>query len=309
MNSPNKTFAIAHPPGVGDIYWCALLMEDFKRQNGIHHLTASIHRDGGHPQAEEGARLFSVYDSIVAGSHQTWEYSKPLKNRLWNIRNGGDGVDLKFEMNTPLEKGIRLEHATKYKPNWNLKLNIGSKDRTQAYKLLSQAGVAESYVVFYIADLRCNRNWNKDTWKKGYWGILAGMFRNHGWGVVIIGSEKDEIYAQSIQSASREKMPSLCGKTSLAEVSWIIKKAKAVIAFPSGMGILSVHQKVPTVMFWSIQGISPNGNFLPGFMTSWVRPDMLSGKYMPIPYGSSECNPESVFDFCVGKKNEKRTVS
>lgn len=299
MNLQNNVFTIAHPPGVGDIYWCALLMEDFKKQNGIPYLCASIHRDYGHLQAEEGAKIFSVYDSVKSGPLQSWEYSKPLKRRLWNIRASGNEVDLRFEMNTPLEKGIRLEHCTKYKPNWDLELKIHRKDKYLARQLLVNAVGHDPYVVFYMAEDNCNNNWNKNTWKKTYWGALAGKFISHGMAIVIIGSEKDSKYAESVRFENKEKMVSICGQTSLPQVAHIINQSRAVVAFPSGMGILAVHQKVPTVMFWSIQKVSPNGAFLPGFMTSWVRPDMVGKGYVPVPYGSKECDPDFVFDACL----------
>lgn len=72
-------------------------------------------------------------------------------------------------------------------------------------------------------------------WPAEHYASVANEKLNQGWRVWLLGSKKDELVAQSIQSATQNRCVDLTGKTSLADAIDLLSLASLVVSNDSGL--------------------------------------------------------------------------
>ena len=93
---------------------------------------------------------------------------------------------------------------------------------------------------------------------------------------------------------------SLISETSIGVTFAIIKQARFVVSFQSGIGMFASYLGIPTTIFYRAKGdsVSPNEYFSceESGATAWVSPKMLSEeKHMGMIYGRN-CTGDSVLE-------------
>lgn len=230
------------PPGVGDSYWCLTKMKAFKRHYDIKHLTLAILKTSKDRAIEWRHMVDFVDDARYVN------FSPGEAERTGFAR---DVRFLNFVMwpNAIVDKGIHLR-------DWlpELELDLDFEVRTQLVP-----DVAPGSVVLYASSKEVNRAWLPRA-RGDFWIQLALEIKaRFGAPPVLIGAGWDDENSRLVAPHTQ----GLVGKTSLREVAWILKHAKAVVGIICGMTIVANHFRVPTV------ALSPD-KFKPAFPYTWV---------------------------------------
>jgi hypothetical protein len=200
--------------------------------------------------------------------------------------------------NAALERGTRLEHwLPQYDIDWNIfdHFHIAPEERAVADRLHARIG---PYAVFYPGPLGGNtfEGHNRNMlWKPQEWVELGERVRKElGISIVAVGAPYDYDYYQHLLlprlNGSSAYWTNLIGDTTLGELWSITSRAKFIISYQAGVGIVSTYLHTPTAMWWRARGdsISNHGflSFEEDMSHAWVPPATLkSGAYLPLIYG------------------------
>src|SRR5262249_49284967 len=127
-----------------------------------------------------------------------------------------------------------------------------------------------------------NRN---GLWRPQDWLEVAEGVRNRGLVPIWIGATYDEDYLKTHQLL-RPGDISLIGVCSIAMTVELLRRAKGVIAYQSGLGVIASYLGTCAAMFWRPYGDSVDPHrfvsFHEGMASAWAPPDMLREKrYFP----------------------------
>jgi len=118
------------------------------------------------------------------------------------------------------------------------------------------------------------------TWKSEQWIELLKLVIDMGWQPVMMGGSWDDV-TEDVAEALR--LPCFVGKTHIGTAVEMHKLMRAYIGFSSGLGIMRVCMKLPTIMLWP-DGRDGTPDQRP-LSTSWAPPEMLeSRKYVARPW-------------------------
>lgn len=200
--------------------------------------------------------------------------------------------------NAPLEHGIRLEEwLPQYAIDWDIfkRFRISDDERGFAADLCRRVG---PYAVFYPGPLGGNtlEGHNRNMlWKPAEWIELGGRIqREFGLAIVVVGAYYDkDYYTEMLLPSLNGSSPTwtdLIGETSIGELYAVTSRAKFLISYQAGVGIVSTYLGTPTGIFWRPWGDSISRNWFLSFReemaSGWVPPRMItSGTHLPLIYG------------------------
>ena len=253
-------------PGIGDIHWVMLKMEDFIKQHCPNE-KPEIHiwnfdkrprsgdfvkripfvKFGGYFDApiDVGKRIFDA--SYMHGGHSHVE--------------GFLGFDHYLCVNGGLRVGHRIENILpQYKINWDYEINTDG----------CNTPIKEPYIIFYFSDHGMFKEWIRHMPAKKIKELLNGI---KGYKLVLTGSSWDKPFNDLVEN---ENVINMCGDTSLDELLGLIKGASAFVGWCGGNTIISQHLNTPTLMLWS--------NYFEhkSFQTNWVSPEKIDTVYKPM---------------------------
>jgi hypothetical protein len=200
--------------------------------------------------------------------------------------------------NATLERGERLETwLPQYAIRWNIfdDFRITDDERSFATQLHARIG---DYAVFYPGPLAGNtedghnRNalWPPENWVELGRRIHAEL----GLRIVVVGALYDASYWQWLLGPLlADDMPhwyNLIGQTNLGQLWSVTSRAKFLISYQAGVGIVATYLNTPTAVWWRPYGdsISQSGflSFDERMASAWVPPKVLdSGTHLPLIYG------------------------
>ena len=268
-HNDKHTAKIGMLPGIGDVYWCLLKLEDYKKKNGIKKLKVYIHDStniAGRNFNRSGRLLdlvnfvdeyhyvdFANLDQLVdsaksSGGLTTGNYTSVK----------GNGSFLFMYPNMTIDKGTRIEKwLPEYKTNFNMK--IKSKD----VKSVKQ----DSLILICSLDDGTCQNWlygfGKDEWAK----LVADIAKRYKTKPIIIGAEWDKSFVDSwLAPVDVNSYVNLTGKLSFEETCGLFKRANLLISTISGASIVANHFKTPTI------ALSPGYFHTNGFTHTWTIP-------------------------------------
>ena len=199
--------------------------------------------------------------------------------------------------NGHLERGHRLEDwLPEFEINWNIMnhFKISSKEAEFGETVKTALG---GYAVFYLGPLAGNMfdGHNRDSlWTPQDWVDLGKQIKLAlGIEIVIVGAPYDWQYYSAFVKPLLHTQTVLCteliSRTSIGELYALTSRARFVISYQSGVGIVSSYMGVPTGIFWRPKGnsISPNCylSFEEEMASAWVNPQMIAaGKHLPLIY-------------------------
>ena len=233
------------------------------------------------------------------------------KNIYKNLKN----IDYILISNEILEKGNRLET---WLPQFNLNWDIVRKHYKFTQEEIKIANDLKNeigeYCIFYIGPEQGNitggSGFNKDAlWKPNDWITLGDyIHEKFGLKILVIGASYDNDYYQKYileKIKNRNFWISKIAKYQINQTFAICKNSKFVIAYPSGIGIVSHYLDVPTCIFWrpKYNSISHKSyiSFSEAMSYAWTYPDWKEkGNYYPAFYTVD--NPESIFNVITNNK-------
>ena len=255
---------IGVPPGVGDLYWCLTKLKAFKQAHGIERVVLAI-------QKTSKDRAIEWKDMVDFVDDARYVHLTPGRAAVTGLERKQGPFDFVMWPNAIVDRG---DHLSTWMPTLELDLDFPVKTRQIIAPNL------ENRVVLYASALGVNKAWFPDR-RGDFWIQLAvELAQRFGERPVLIGAAWDE---DNHESLMRVHTQSILGRTSLAEVAWLIEHARAVIGVISGMTILANHFKRPTIAF------APNKHAAV-FPYTWVREQPWYTALRPASMGDpAEC--------------------
>lgn len=297
------------PQGIGDAVWALLKVQDIaaKRDNVINIFIACA--DKNNP-AEGRALEFVKRFEFVSGAEM---YEMPMsgqggcilllgpiadENGFYRYIPDGEtslkGIDYVLMPNAPLERGIRIEDwLPAYKVNWNIMEDF-------CFDSEVKLSLQKPYVVFYLSSLQNNSSVGhnrNNLWSYAQWVNLGKYAQEElKCRIVVVGAEYDKSYFDDyIKPLLSDEWIDLIGSCTIEQTFSIVKSARFVVAYQSGIGIVASYMGIPAAIFWRQKGdsISPDCyiSFEEKMAEAWANPAMIEqGKYLPLIYGRHDEN-------------------
>lgn len=308
---------IAIFPGIGDAIWSLIMIKSYMRKYGFKKIDLVVSSFGikGDPRANRSKNLLSNFTFVrhiyaypfsihKSGKHINASTGYPEYISSGEATNEEKKFcDYKMLVNSALEHGNSfLDFSQEFNLPYNNKdINIFNsynkkKLTTTTAKQINK--FTKKYFVFYCSALIGNteNGFNRGAlWKIDDWVNLAKKISNNGYKIIFVGAEYDLSYFKLIKKTIGlnfyQNCISLVGECNMEETLSVIKSARAVIGYPSGIPICSTYMAIRTVMFWRPQHLplSPTlkkYGFDEKFSVSWVPQKMLKEKkYIPAWFG------------------------
>lgn len=205
------------------------------------------------------------------------------------------GIDWVMIPNHSLERGVKLiDWLPAYAVDWNIYDTF--QFTPEETKFAADFAARGPYTVLYFGPESGNtygghnRNclWSPDDWK-----TLAKLLAdNSNTRFVAIGASYDMSFWTNYMKDTWGDLPieNMIGEWSIGTTMAIIKNAKLLIGYQSGLPVSSHHMGVNTVTFWREKGNSISSSFFLSFeesmATDWCRPQYLQeNRFIPVYYG------------------------
>lgn len=295
------------PQGIGDAVWALLKVQDIaaKRDNIINIFIACQNKNNAaETRALEFVRKFKfvssaqMYEMPMNGQGGCILLPGPIadENGFYRYIPDGEsslpGIDYVLMPNAPLERGIKIEDwLPEYKTNWWIMKDFDFEETALFEK---------PYVVFYLSSLQNNTSSGHNRngiWSPLQWATLGNYIQKElGYKIVVVGADYDKSYfTDYVKPLLNDEWVNLIGICGIGQTFSIVKNARFVVAYQSGIGIVANYMGVPAGIFWRQKGdsISPDCyiSFEEKMAEAWVNPAMIEqGKYLPLIYGRHDEN-------------------
>lgn len=298
------------PQGIGDSLWALTKIEGIARCHGVDGGRVDLAVAIGHDNEVETRsvpflRAFRFVDAVTAakaGNLLIDEFHHPTTPEGYynylpegTVRIGEEAFHLLIP-NTVLEQGRRLEEwRPEVAVRWNVMddFQIPAPDSAFADRQRRMEG---PYCMLYACSIPANTENGHNRgplWTPRQWAELMGRIWTE-WGLLpwFIGAPYDRDY---FQAHIRPLIPR--GVEYKHSWEWpitrtvaMLRQAVFVVAYQSGIGVVSSYLGVPTAMWWRPKGdsVCPRFYLSPeeAMSTAWVDPARLSdGTYLPLIYG------------------------
>jgi len=205
------------------------------------------------------------------------------------------GIDYVLIPNAPLERGIRLENwFPEFETNWKImdEFNFNEQDLRIGRVLSAQSG----FCVFYLGSEMSNTTDGHNrgpVWKPEDWALLGRLVQEHlDLKIVVVGADYDRSYWENCVRplVKAQSWMDLVGQAKISETFGLIRSARFVVSFQSGIGIVAEYMGIPAALFWRAKGDSISPHFYLSFEEkmngAWSPPEMLAqGKHLALIYG------------------------
>lgn len=298
---------ICLPSGIGDTAWALTKVQAILREAG--EAQADLIVADNHPQRSR--EFLAAFDFIRSVEYAPIEIMRrPLTHpdHRWNYvptQRGLFSCDWWLCPNDPLEQGIRLESwLPEYATNWNVQQHY----RFQPHDLEFAADLRKrlgEYVVFYLGPEAGNTYAGHN--RGGIWSVndWVQLGRQVGTPIVVVGAEYDRSYSDQVLAAAHDAGShwlDYVGRWEIGRTFAVVRQAKSVVSYQSGIGIGATFFRVPTAMWWRAAGDSLEARFKIWFSENmrhcWAPLDMLdSGRYRGMIYGRPDATPEVIAEW------------
>jgi FkbM family methyltransferase len=299
---------LAAPGGIGDWLWVATKISALLRHYGAQNVLLTM-CSGPPYRLKPFVERFDFIESAEYTSLKCVEDNPFTPEGTLNWKPSSVGwhgqFDFFLQANRHLERGGRLEDwLSGLDTEWDIarRFRLTPEELSQARQLETELG---PYCVFYLGPEQGNTVYGHNRgplWKPEDWGRLADLCRSLGLAVVVVGAEYDRSYFEQHVAKHLGACYDAIGHWQIARTFAVIRRARFVIAYQSGIGIFAVYMGVPSAIFWRPHGdsIQPKHyvSFSEQMASAWAPPEALgSGRYLPLIY--TRCSPESIVEHAV----------
>lgn len=297
----NNMTIIGMPPGIGDLHWIMSKLESFKEKNNIQKVKAIMNlgymeKKSIHDCSIDYLELIPFVDeaeSVVPII--PFEYALAGGSGTPLFKNHG-GCDYMIELNSYLEKGIPLKDILpEYETNFDYP--IQRPPESEIFASAVKRTIGRKLILLFTGSWEGNQVWARDLWTPADWMQLARKI--HGitkCKPVLIGARWDASYLKELLPLDTKKiLHNLVGKTSVADLFALIRKADLLIAYQCGVVMMATKFKTPVAGFWPIKSeANPEGPFRREFTRSWLPPWANEAGFEPFGWGDENATPEGV---------------
>ena len=316
--------------GIGDVLWSIVLVPSLLARYGVEKLRVFVNDPGGDTARRSNALLerFEFVEAVIPARFDIHppELVDPETGYLNYLPAGPVAPEdyssaapftYRFIVNSYLEQGhdfaetarsLDLDPALLDYDVFSRYLEL-PPDTQGADKLTAHA--RSGFAVFYLSSRRMNstEGFNRGgLWRVEDWAALGRKLHDRfGFRIVITGAAYDLDYLQDFVRACGDDFHdiyiNIVGQYNIVETREILKRARFIVGYPSGIPIMGTFLGTPTAMFWRPRHLSlieqyAKAGFDPAFARVWVPPAMLaSGRYIDLWFG--EDTPDTVHDKIV----------
>lgn len=261
-------------PGLGDIHWVLLKMEDFIQRHCAGEVPEIWIWDFDGRQRSEG--LIERVPFVKKGgywSQSTAKYEKMFRDLYLH---GNRDIEWSFAgefdaficPNGSISNGMPWQNVLhEYATNWSYPVTETNEDALEAEKIAEKLGplILTGFSNFGMF----HRSWAAHLPPDR----CANILRRIPATVVLTGSQWDQQYCNQLSGVN---IVNLVGKTSVGVFLSLLRRCRGMIGWCGGNTILSTHLGTPTACIWS--------KFFPaqGFRTNWVEPARVGTTYFPL---------------------------
>lgn len=310
------------PSGIGDSVWALTKVQAIRDAIDIGGpIDIILAGDPSRPietRAIDFVRRFDFVDSVSVQRYDIHKRPEITADGRYNYLDDGmyDFDDHRVCVlipNAALERGERLESwLPQYAIDWDImdRFAITADERRYADDLASGLG---PYCVFYTGPLHGNtiNGHNRNAlWRPADWIALGRrVHRELGLRIVVVGAPYDHSYFGTMIAPSLNgdgvAWVDLHGETNLGQLYSVTSRARFVVSYQAGVGIVSTLLGTPTALWWRPEGdsISPDTylSFDERMASAWVPPMAFATRsHLPLIYGR-----ETVDDIMAGIKERK----
>jgi len=306
--SPRSCLRVAIPAGIGDAIWALAKIPALLRRSGAETLDIGI-CEGRPRRTRPFVERFDFVQSVRYCERSCVGSPRATPDGFLNwveSRPNWHGYDWLLQANSHLERGRRLEAwLPDLETDWRIAERFRFTDEETRHALRLERRISP-YCVFYLGPERGNTvaGHNRGPlWKPEDWGQLAAGYRRLGLAIVVVGAEYDRSYYVRYAGAHLGPCHDAIGRWEIGHTLAVIRRARFVVAYQSGIGIVPVYMGVPAAVFWRPHGDSINAkvhiSFDERMAEAWAPREALSlGRYLPLIYTRS--SPESIVEHAVG---------
>jgi hypothetical protein len=238
---------IAVPSGVGDTYWALSKIRDFRQRHGAETVELCIQ----HSRLRRALEWSEMVD-FVDGACELKFKADPLALETGFSQGQTRGADYCFWPNAVIDRG---EHISTWLPDYALDLDfeVRCDDPPEEHRGLCAV---------YTSSVTINNAWLPGCGAT-FWKDLVGGRLRHAMPLGVIGSFWDMPLTTQIDISG---ITDLVARTTLKQVTGILRDARVVVGVISGMTIMANHFKTPCV------ALCPD-KFEARFPWAWVKPD------------------------------------
>ena len=261
-------------PGIGDIHWVLLKLEDFALKNKF---TPEVYiwDFDGRPRSLEFLELIPFIE--VGGywhSPANVRVATPVEPMQENVY----GFDYYFCFNHALENGkdIVNDILPEYDCNFNYEIIKTDREKELTEEYNKKYG---KFFLTFFSNHGMFQRWVKSFCAKQGYRICKDAMHVLGAKPILTGCHWDMDFSKRVKCHdTREELIDLVGQTDLIQFLALLRSEACAgfVGFCGGNTIISTHFGVKTAMLWSRH--FPN----PGFMTDWVNPDSINKWYLPM---------------------------
>lgn len=297
---------VLFPPGMGDSLWTLIKLESFLKKNKIkapvdaYIVCNKERRYEGHRRSVPFLKLFPFVNStgIVYDNGDD-----PVLQKIWKeaySRSGRTvfkdvhGCDYFISYNGFTIGERSLQKADEYVCNWNLPMFVSLDQEKSKENFVNKYG---NYIVLYFPLYGMYQDWIKKFSIDNLSLALNSISEHTGYKLIFAGAAWDKDDASSKKLRDGVNAIDLTGETTTDEVFGLIRGAKGMIAFPSGLPIMSTMLGQKTLMIWNDYWKKPGG-FAENFAWGSCPPKSKNKTYF-VEFVDG-LTPEKLVNSCLG---------
>lgn len=288
------------PQGIGDSVWAFHKIQDVAKKHGADRIDVLINCADSENEAERRAlkfvRRFRFVDSAEMCKFRIFKGFAP-DGRACYTADGETEIESHGKVfvlmpNGPLERGVRLEN---WLPEYDINWRVAEEYQFFGTDFEVADRFEKPYAVFYMGSLMGNTldGHNRgEIWKPEDWSNLGDwLYRTYGLDIVLVGASYDMSYFSKKLApliAGNPWWHNIIGQCETSQTFAVCKRAKLVMSYQSGIGIMSHYLGVPVGIWWRADGdsMSPHHYFTldERMANGWAVPDRLD-QHLPLIYG------------------------
>lgn len=236
-------------PGMGDIYWTAVALEDFARFHGCDKPEVWVWNFDGRPRSLEYVERipFVTAGGYWSEPHDVPEFRESYLDDGRSVFPDFHGFDFYLSANGALRHGRTVEDAfAGYRTDWYFPLLQTDAERAHEEAARAKWG---KYIVAHFSEFGMFSHWVR-AWGEGGCAQLVRLVQEEtGRPVLLTGCEWDRPFASAV--AKRADAVSLCGATDLDAFFGLFRGASGCIGWCGGNTIKATYLRKPTLIAWS----------------------------------------------------------
>jgi len=292
-NNPKRFLLL---PGMGDIYWVMVKMEDFIAKHNIDRAIIDIWDFDDRPRSIEYVERIPF---VTTGTYfQNKDYKDDVFRESYHdgpgsIFPGYKSYDYYFAVNGVLRVGKDLDDPGldigAYETNWYFPFFMSLEEKAIGQQFRDQWG---PFIMTHFSNLGMFRHWEKRLKPYQAYEILRRIHETSGKRIVLTGKHWDSGYNQELMKLDHYGiLIDQVDKTPLPTFLSMMAASDGMFGWCGGNTIKSTYFRKPTVMLW--HDYFPDERF---FVNS-CPPDSLNRWYWPV--NISRCTPSDIMETAV----------